>query len=303
VTTVQMVEGVQGLNDWYISESVIMWLYAEDFPKDTGSGIQAIYYTLNGGEPQLYNMESGLQLLVSQSSQWMGEWDIVFWAVDNSGNVENQEKPENTRTIRIDADRPYVEIMSPADEEQVEVPFWVRANPSDNVGVDRVEFDIEPFGEREGLPYVDTDPPYEWHCDVKESDDLLVDGSLGTLGVNVMVRVQVFDESGQSWIHEIWVYITNWKDIDRLIDACVFAVGISDKNSQNLDYQDGGMILPGWHYFEDISWEFSMGCGLAYDTERIHVYQGGQQGTARSFIGFSTRFFIIGVADSITFEY
>ena len=64
--------------------------------------------------------------------------------------------------IKIDADRPYVEITSPANEEQLEIPFWVRANPSDNVGIERVEFDIEPFGEREGLPLKDYDPPYEW---------------------------------------------------------------------------------------------------------------------------------------------
>ena len=302
VTTVQMIEGVKGLNDWYISESVILWLHAEDYPKDTGSGIEGIYYTLNGGDPQLYNMESGLQLLATQSSHWMGEWDIVFWAVDNSGNIENQQKPENTRSIKIDAERPHIQITSPADEEQVEVPFWVRVNPSDNVGVDRVEFDIEPFGERDGLPYVDTDPPYEWHCDVEESDDWILD-SIGSLGVNVMVRAQVFDASGQSWIHQVWVYITNWRDADSLVDACVFVVGISDENVGGLSRYDSSLMLPTWRYFEDINWEFSPGYGLIYDADHIHMYQGGQQGSARSFIGLSTRFFILGVAESITIEH
>ena len=40
-------------------------------------------------------------------------------------------------------------------------------------------------------------------------------GSLTTLdgpqplGVNKMIRARVFDKSGQSWTHEVWVYIKN----------------------------------------------------------------------------------------------
>lgn len=221
VTTVENVEGVKGLNEWYISEGVTIWLNSEDYPEDTGSGVDKTYYTLNGGSQQIYNYESGLQLTVTQGSSWMGEWVVNFWSVDKSGNQEDRTKPENKRTIKIDADKPYVEITSPANEEQVETPFWVRANPSDNVGVDRVEFDIEPFGEREGLPYVDDSPPYEWYCDEKKvnkainkqlSNIKLFNSDIVTTGVNVMVRAQVYDESGQTWIHEIWVYISNWED-------------------------------------------------------------------------------------------
>jgi len=217
-TTVENVEGVQGLNDWYISEGVTVWLHAEDFPEDTGSGIENTYYTLNGGAQQVYNIDTGLQLTVTQDSSWQGSWEINFWSKDNSGNLENRNKPENKRTIKIDADRPYVEITSPANEEQLEIPFWVRANPTDNVGIDRVEFDIEPFGEREGLPYVDDAPPYEWYCDVEQQGGEAVvkdPGDPHLAGVNVMVRAQVYDESGQTWIHEIWVHITNWEKKDN----------------------------------------------------------------------------------------
>ena len=152
----------------------------------------------------------------------MGEWEVNFWSVDKSGNREDKTKPENKRNIKIDADKPYVEIITPANEEQVETPFWVRANPSDNTGVDRVEFDIEPFGERPGLPYVDDSPPYEWYCDEEQSDTARskqlfsspLFNNIRAAGVNVMVRAQVYDESGQTWIHEVWVHITNWEDRD-----------------------------------------------------------------------------------------
>jgi hypothetical protein len=30
-----------------------------------------------------------------------------------------------------------------------------------------------------------------------------------SLGVNKMIRARVFDSSGQSWTHEVWVYIKN----------------------------------------------------------------------------------------------
>jgi len=152
VTHIKSIDGVKGLNDYYISEGVTIWLTAEDYPADTGS------------------------------------------------------------TIKIDAKRPYVEITSPANEEQLEVPFWVHADASDNVEIDRVEFDIEPFGEHEGLPYKDYDPPYEWYCDIQKTRSIIPKNNPPTTGQNVMIRAQVFDKSGQTWIHEIWVYIKNWQD-------------------------------------------------------------------------------------------
>ena len=220
VTTVDNVQGVKGLNDWYISESVKIWLNSEDYPEDTGSGVYQTYYTLNGGQQQIYNTESGLILSVSQSSDWMGMWDVNFWSVDNSGNEEDKNKDQNKRQIKIDSDKPYVNITSPADEQQLETPFWVRANPTDNAGVDFVEFDIEPFGERPNLPYTDEEPPYEWYCDVEQVSKFIPKAKINTellngrpqkTGVSVMVRAQAFDESGQTCIDQVWVHITNWE--------------------------------------------------------------------------------------------
>jgi hypothetical protein len=210
VTIVDDIVGTQGLNGWYTSQGVTVWLNAYDLPEGTGSGVNCTYYTLNGGSNQTYNKASGISLAVTEEMQWTAIWDVNFWSVDNTGNIEDNTKPSNTIQIKIDAERPYVRITEPANEQSLESPFWVRADASDNAVVLRVEFDIEPFGERPGLPYVDTEAPYEWFCDVPISRPR----PLGTAdpkarGVNLMVRAQVFDESGQWWIHEVWIHITN----------------------------------------------------------------------------------------------
>jgi hypothetical protein len=209
VTQLDHVTGTQGLSGWYTSEAITVWLMSYDLPEGTGSGVNHTYYRLNNGPTQDYNVASGIPLVVTQDMQWMGTWAVNFWSVDRSGNVEDKNQPDNTIQMKIDAERPYVEIKEPVDEQQVYLPFWVRANASDNAGVDRVEFDIEPFGQHPGLPYVDREAPYEWLCNV--SDIYGNDGSSGiqTLGVNKMVRARVFDASGQVWTHEVWVYINN----------------------------------------------------------------------------------------------
>jgi hypothetical protein len=147
----------------------------------------------------------------------MGIWNVTFWSVDRSGNVEDKNQPDNTVKIKIDAERPYVEITEPANEQQVFLPFWVRANASDNAAVLRVEFDIEPFGQYPGLPYVDSEPPYEWLCNISEMgpSSQLPSNDSRPLGVNKMIRAQVFDQSGQSWIKEIWVYIENMESFGK----------------------------------------------------------------------------------------
>jgi len=211
VTILDHISGSQGLNGWYTSQGVTVWLAFYDLPEGTGSGVNHTYYTLNDGPLQEYIVGSGISLVVSQDTQWMGSWAVNFWSVDRSGNVEDKNQPDNTIQIKIDAERPYVEITEPADEQQVNLPFWVRANASDNAAVDRVEFDIEPFGQHPGLPYVDAVPPYEWLCNVSElngSGRTSSDGAQ-SLGVNKMVRARVFDKSGQSWTHEVWVYLKN----------------------------------------------------------------------------------------------
>jgi len=288
-TTVEDIEGVQGLNDWYISESVILWLHAEDYPTDTGSGVKSIYYSLNDGDQQVYNSDSGLQLSTSQSSNWMGEWTVVFWASDNAGNIESRYTSENERVIKIDADRPYVEITSPANEEQVEVPFWVRATPSDNVGIDRVEFDIEPFGERDGLPYVDMESPFEWYCDVEEIEDQLSsldpEGSLA--GANVMIRAQSFDESGQTWTDEHWVHITNWESSGDFSNALGFIIGMGQSgNSMDLISSQNDH-LPSCFFLGRLQWDFNEGFCFSAGTNGVYGKSGAQSGLAQMFFGIS----------------
>jgi hypothetical protein len=210
VTLLDHVVGMQGLNGWYTSESVTVWLTSYDLPEGTGSGVNHTYYNLNQGPTQEYIVDSGIILVVTQEMQMTGQWDVIFWSVDRAGNVEDNTQPDNTIHVKIDAARPDVVITEPVDEQQVNLPFWVRANASDNAGVDRVEFDIEPFGQHPGLPYVVTQPPYDWFCNVSEINGTgtKLDGT-PILGVSKMIRARVFDQSGQSWTSEVWVYIVN----------------------------------------------------------------------------------------------
>ncbi|MCX6667768.1 MAG: DUF2341 domain-containing protein [Euryarchaeota archaeon] len=218
VTELDNISGSQGLNGWYTSQGVTVWLSFYDLPEGTGSGVNHTYYTLNDGPTQEYIVGSGIPLVVTQDMQWTGNWAVNFWSVDRSGNIEDKAQPDNTIQIKIDAERPYVVITEPADEQQVQVPFWVRANASDNAAIDYVEFDIEPFGQNPGLPYrVDAPGPYEWQCTVGASYSLQVGsgGDVQPLGVNKMIRARVYDQSGQSWTCEHWIYIKTSIDSDN----------------------------------------------------------------------------------------
>ena len=215
-TSVDWIDGVMGKNEWYISESVTMWLKAVDYPEDTGSGVNRTYYTIDGGSQEIYNEESGIYIS-SYEPDWTGVWLVNFWSVDKKGNVEDKTKPENYRTIKIDSRPPEIEITSPEEEEEVKVPFWVYADASDNAGLEKVEFDIEPFGKRPGLPFVDTVPPYKWECNewplVRGRDGY----NLQPLSANVQIRAHAFDVSGQEWIHQVFVNILNWNSRPRVI--------------------------------------------------------------------------------------
>ncbi len=231
VTVLDNIVGTQGLNEWYTSQGVTVWLSSYDLPEGTGSGVNHTYYTLNNGPTQEYIVGSGISLVATQESQWMGIWDVNFWSVDRSGNVEDNEQPGNTIQIKIDADRPYVEITEPADEQQVSKPFWVRADATDNVGVAYVEFDVEPFGQNPGLPYKDYEAPYEWEC------------TLGEKGTNKMIRAQAFDESGQTWIDENWIYIKLSIDISGYSSQVVLIPGSQQQGSPQVGSIPAGYTL------------------------------------------------------------
>jgi len=303
-TSLDHIDGIKGEHDWYTEESVTIWLHAEDFPEDTGSGVDKTYYTLNSGSTEEYNEASGIHLVASQGSNWMGNWEVNFWSEDNSGNVENKNKQENKLTIKIDAERPYVEITEPTDEQKVSVPFWVRADATDNAEIDRVEFDIEPFGERPGvLPYVDDTPPYEWNCDVgRKSLKLSCLNGPNALGYNVMVRAQVYDESGQTWTHEVWVYVENWGKIGGFENSMCFVLAQGTGSTANMQSSKNEKMINtdvtalGNFVFGDINWEYSTGFCLSVGLDGVHSVNGAHSGTANKFFGVAGKNVIVGVA-------
>ena len=315
-TSIDFIDGVKGEHEWYLEESVTIWLHAEDFPEDTGSGIDKTYYTLNYGSTQEYNEASGIHLATSQGSNWMGQWEVNFWSVDKSNNVENKNKPENKLNIKIDAERPYVRITEPADEQKVNVPFWVRADASDNAEIDRVEFDIEPFGERPGiLPYVDDTPPYEWECDVGPKSIIhSLSNDPQPAGVNVMVRAQVYDESGQTWTHEVWVYVENWGRIGGFENRMCFVLaygtgtvvdvqsGINEKMVNADRAYNAGNAAPKLSVFGDITWEYSTGFCVSAGVDGMYSAGGAHSGTANNFVGIADKNIIVGLASYVCVE-
>jgi len=305
-TTVDNIDGVKGLHEWYTSEGVTVWLHAEDFPVDTGIGVSETWYTLNDGASVLYDSGTGIHVSVTQSMDWTGVWEITFWSVDRAGNIEDSSGESNTITIQIDAERPYIEFTTPADEERVDIPFWMRADASDNVGIEKVEFDIEPFGEREGLPFVDTTPPYEWYCDVEQGEALfqMLDPEMN--GVNVMIRACAYDSSGQIWMHEVWVYINNWREGASFSNALCFVVSLGGNldtvrmsNAMNHDRELSNGLAVG-----QIDWTYQDGLCFSIGTLGVHSSLGSHAGSADYFIGVASKQqnILVGLAGSIYVE-
>ena len=215
--TLASVQGVLGQNGWYVQSPVIVVLNATDYPSDTGSGIDVTYYTLNNSEPQVYNEDTGIILVVAESDNWQNHWDINFWSIDNKGNVEDRTKPANYATVKMDIAKPSVVITQPTAEQEVQVPFYVNATASDNAEMDRVEFDIEPFGQHPGLPWADTTPPYSWKCtiDISRPRPLPTDP---TTGFEVRyIRAVAFDKAGNQFYHEIPITVVYGISRDRAV--------------------------------------------------------------------------------------
>lgn len=216
VTEFDYEDCVWGQNDWMISECATIWLKATDYPETTGSGVNKTYYTLNGGPTQIYNDESGIHICAT-APDWYGYWVINIWSIDYAGNVENRTKPENTRPFKIDARPPEVWITTPTEEAEVQTPFWVKAEASDNACLESVSFDIEPFDQRLGLPWYDYTPPWEWLCDEEPLSRVLAAKQPYPAGVMVQIRATAHDCSGQYWRHQVFVQITNWNSRPRTI--------------------------------------------------------------------------------------
>jgi len=243
VTWVQDVLGTPGWNDWYISESVVVYLEAKDYPEQTGSGVAVTYYTLNGGSTQIYDIDGGINLTVLPPD-WWNIWIINFWSVDNEGNAEDKNKQENFRTIKIDSEAPTVVITEPQQGESVSVPFWVIAEVTENAEMDYVEFDMYPWGQRKNLPFYDYTPPWKWLCEQTPRAKTLKTLPLPLKGGNqIEIRAWPFDKAHnpQSAPYTIWVNIVNWNKNAKVISVPNFMsifsalkLGIAKDDSLNI---------------------------------------------------------------------
>jgi hypothetical protein len=247
-TRVDHIDGVQGWSPWYTTECVTIWLKAVDYPEDTGSGIKFTYYTIDGGSPQIYDSVAGIHICAYEPD-WYGDWEVNFWSEDNQGNIEDKNKQQNFRTIYIDCKKPDIMDLTPTEDAEVSVPFLVTAEVEDNAGIEWVDFDIEPFDQRPGLPYVDNSPPYTWTCDVGPIARPRVRFTPPQkLGVSVQIRARAYDISGQKDIRENFITITNWDDsrgvaliynFKPLIDAIKLGVAADNKLRLSMDGLNG----------------------------------------------------------------
>jgi len=225
-TWVSDVVGLEGLNGYYKSETVKIYLDAKDYPEDTGSGVYKTWYRVNEGSGWGPTLEYNEFIeLAAPGDTKQGSWEVNFWSEDNKGNIEDKTETPNTRSIKIDWGIPFVTITEPVNEQRLTMGFWIRATAEDNVGLEKVEFDISPFGDRPGLPFEDKEPPYEWYCDVEQikkakSMATMHSGDIAPLssGVNLWIRTFAYDYAGHSYYSEIVVYITDWDAVSHSID-------------------------------------------------------------------------------------
>ena len=75
-TVLDHIDGVEGLNGWYTSESVTVWLHAEDLPEETGSGVETVYYQIDNGVHHEYDESVGIHLTVTHEMQWTKQWQF-----------------------------------------------------------------------------------------------------------------------------------------------------------------------------------------------------------------------------------
>ena len=183
------------------------------------------------------------------------------------------------------------------------------ADASDNAEIDRVEFDIEPFGERTGLPYVDDTPPYEWECNVGPKSIIhSLSDDPQPAGVNVMVRAQVYDKSGQTWTHEVWVYVENWGKIGVFENSMCFVLAQGTEATANMQSSKNEKMINtdvtaiGSFVFGDINWEYSTGFCLSAGLDGMHSANGAHSGTANKFFGVANKNVIVGVASYVCVE-
>lgn len=185
VTTATL-SGTMGNNNWYTSNVQITLSATDDY-----SGVDAIYYRLDGQSQQTYTAP----ITVSTD----GVHSIEYWAVDNVGNIEAPKE----ESFRIDKTAPHVlKITKPTggiywrDRKlwplfNLTLFSWstpiifgaitieVTADDATS-GVDHVDFYIDA-----DLQYTDEVAPYSWMWDE-------------TVFFTHTIKVEAFDEAGNS---------------------------------------------------------------------------------------------------------
>jgi hypothetical protein len=284
VTIINHIDGDLAPNqDWYADELVIVELSAQDYPEDTGSGVDLTYYTLNNGPTQIYNEASYIQDIKAEAPDYWAIIELNFWSVDNAGNVEDRTKTQNYRTFRLDALPPTCIISSPENEAKVSTPFEVIADAQDNYEVSYVLFDIEPFGKRPGLPWRDETPPWIWTCNEGPyggSRPITYDPeNPRPLGANAMIRAEAYDASGQMGYDENWIYIENWHSRPRtisifkaLFESIRLGIVIDDtldieipvpENADYVDFEARRVLMGKKTIVQD--YDLSDGCSASFD--------------------------------------
>lgn len=182
------ISGTKGDNNWYISNVTIMLL-----PTDATSGVDATYYSINGGTWGIYTQP----FVISNE----GENTLKFYSVDNAGNVEKV----NTKIVKIDKTAPTITIKKP---EEGYLYFFGRAilptlrDKTIIIGRITVEVNVTstPSGVKDVKFYVDgymkyntSEPPYTWNWGMAFGKHTL--------------KVKAFDKAGHNASKEIEVTI------------------------------------------------------------------------------------------------
>lgn len=135
--TAYLIEGVQGDNGWFKSPLNIKLV-----PSDSGSGVAATYYQINGGPWQ-----SGAQFQLTAD----GSYTLLFYSIDAAGNVEGSFPVQ----VKIDSTVPAAPtalVTIPAEWSQINRFAVQWANPTDLSGIAGVYYklDQEPTNSQDG---------------------------------------------------------------------------------------------------------------------------------------------------------
>ncbi len=90
-----------GANGWYISRPAVTLSASDNL-----SGVDKTYYSLDGGDAQLY---TGPVVLGD------GTHTITYWSVDKAGNVEDKTAAGHSLTLKVDSTKPDITINGVKD--------------------------------------------------------------------------------------------------------------------------------------------------------------------------------------------